>query len=70
MGKRFSACFVLKFALQRGEGVKREEVQISKSNTGTFPAFQLSAELLSKKYHPHTKDLRGAVGTSREEEKP
>ena len=29
LGQRFSACFVLKFALQRGEGEKREEVQIS-----------------------------------------
>ena len=31
--ERFSACFVLKFALQRGEGKKREGVQISKQST-------------------------------------
>ena len=29
----FCACFVLKFALQRGEGERREGVQISKQST-------------------------------------
>ena len=33
LGQRFSACFVLKFALQREEGEKREGVQISKQST-------------------------------------
>ena len=33
MGKRFSACVVLKFVLQRREGEKREGVQISKQST-------------------------------------
>ena len=32
LGQRFSACFVSKFDLQRGEGEKREGVQISKQN--------------------------------------
>ena len=32
-GQRFGACFVFKFALQRGEGEKREGVQISKRST-------------------------------------
>ena len=31
--ERFSACFGLKFALQRGEGEKREGMQISKQST-------------------------------------
>ena len=33
MGERFSACFVLKFVLQRGDGEKREGMQISKQST-------------------------------------
>ena len=33
LGHRFSACFILKFALQRGEGEKREGVKISKRST-------------------------------------
>ena len=33
LGQRFCACFVLKLALQRGEGEKREGVQISKQRT-------------------------------------
>ena len=33
LGQRFRACFVLKFALQRGEGEKRDGVQISKQST-------------------------------------
>ena len=32
-GQRFSAYFVLKVAPQRGEGEKREGVQISKNST-------------------------------------
>ena len=34
--QRVSACFVLKFALQREEGEKREGVQISKQSTKNF----------------------------------
>ena len=33
LGQRFSAYFVLKVAPQRGEGEKREGVQISKNST-------------------------------------
>ena len=33
LGHRFSACFALKFAPQRGEGKHREGVQISKQST-------------------------------------
>ena len=49
MGERSSACFVLKFAPQGGEGEKREGVQISKQSFGTFdirnnstPVFNIS----------------------------
>ena len=36
LGQRFCACFVLKFALQRGEGEKRGGVQSSKQTTLNF----------------------------------
>ena len=38
----FSACFVLKFAVQRGEGEKREGVQITKQSTQNLSPNTLS----------------------------
>ena len=59
MCQRFSACFVLKFALQRGEGEKREGMQISKLAHRTFDLRSNSTPVYLKVTH-----LLVQVGTS------
>ena len=42
LGQRFSVCFVLKLAPQRGKGEKREGVQISKQTTQPLTSENIS----------------------------
>ena len=68
-GQRFTACFVLKLPPQRGEGKKREGVQISNEAHRTFDPSNTSNPVqhssLSRRFHDRAIHIPG-IGTDKD----